>query len=394
MKWQKNINQVMAYIEDHLGEDLDMAYICRVMQTSEWEFRRLFSFISQMSLSEYIRKRRLTQAVDRIRAGEKMIDLASLYGYESQAAFSRAFKKQHGISPLQAKNKKAMMMPCPAITFNLFLKEDLLMKKNDHESISIIGGGGAGYALTIDLDEKKIQAINKAFWGDWGNEVVGTTALPLYGAFISEDTCQLLGDLNNKRVLEVGCGRGESLVYVGQRGAGDLWGLDISPDQIHKTRKRLDQAGLKANLICSPMENDCGLPEAYFDLIYSVYGLGWTTDLQATLDKLGSYLKTGGHLIFSWSHPIHKCVALEDDKLCFQKSYFDESFYSVPRRGGTLSLSDRKLSTYINCLAQAGFLVEKMIEETDEALSKGVHSAFASKASVLPVTFVIKARKL
>lgn len=97
--------------------------------------------------------------------------------------------------------------------------------------------------------------------------------------------------------------------------------------------------------------------------------------------------------IFSWSHPIHKCVASENDMLVFKKNYFDESWYSVSIDGGVLSLSDRKLSTYVNALAKAGFVIEQMIEQSDNELLKSNDSKFAQKAKLLPVTFVIKARK-
>ena len=44
-------------------------------------------------------------------------------------------------------------------------------------------------------------------------------------------------------------------------------------------------------------------------------------------------------------------------------TYFDESWYSVPMDGGIFSLSDRKMSTYINALAKAGFMIEEMLED-------------------------------
>jgi len=59
-----------------------------------------------------------------------------------------------------------------------------------------------------------------------------------------------------------------------------------------------------------------------------------------------------------------------------------------------LSLSDRKLSTYVNALAKAGFVIEQMIEESDDYNMRNKNSDFAKKAKMLPVTFVIKARKL
>ncbi len=79
--------------------------------------------------------------------------------------------------------------------------------------------------------------------------------------------------------------------------------------------------------------------------------------------------------------------------LVFKKCYFDESWYSVSVGEGVLSLSDRKLSTYINALARAGFIIEQLIEESDEDIIKSKDNSFAKKASMLPVTFVIKAIK-
>lgn len=105
-------------------------------------------------------------------------------------------------------------------------------------------------------------------------------------------------------------------------------------------------------------------------------------------------MKKDGVFIFSWSHPIHKCVAYENGFLEFKKSYFDESWYSVPIGGSALSLSDRKMSTYINALTKAGFSIDEMIEESDSDLIEAQKdNDFARKAKMLPVTFVIKARK-
>ncbi len=64
-----------------------------------------------------------------------------------------------------------------------------------------------------------------------------------------------------------------------------------------------------------------------------------------------------------------------------KKSYFDESWYTVSLEGGAISLSDRKLSTYINALTKAGFAIEEMIEESDdEIIQLYKDSDFAKKS--------------
>ncbi|MGG1518532.1 class I SAM-dependent methyltransferase [Paenibacillus oryzisoli] len=266
------------------------------------------------------------------------------------------------------------------------------MDKNSVYRTNIIGGGEVG-AISVDMDKRVVHETNSLFWDTKGSDVLGETALPLYGAFVSEEKCQLFGDVSGKKLLEIGCGSGQSLQYLGERHASELWGMDISENQIEKTKQRLTERGLSARLICSPMEEECGIPGDYFDFVYSIYAIGWATDLEGTFRRIAAYLKKDGAFIFSWSHPIHKCVAAENNRLVFKKCYFDESWYSASLDGSTLALSDRKLSTYVNALAKAGFVIEEMIEESDEDMMQSRSGDFAQKAKMLPVTFVIKARK-
>ena len=393
MDWQKCMNQAMEYIEASLSDHIDYNKAATYMKCSEGEFRRIFSFLTKIPLSEYIRNRRLTSSVKDIQNGDKIIDIADRYGYESQAAFSRAFRRFHGISPSLAREQEVTLNRCPRLTFKLVLMEGITVMEDSTQRANVIGAGDVGCAVSVDKNINTIHQTNETFWSVKGNDVLGTTALPLYGAFISEENCQLFGDIKDQKVLEIGCGTGHSLQYIGERGASELWGLDISKDQIEKTKLYLAKCKLSANLISSPMEEACGIPTDYFDVVYSVYGIGWTTDLDVTFKRIYSYLKKGGTFIFSWSHPIHKCVSFEDEQLHFKKSYFDESWYCVSIAGGTLSLSDRKMSTYVNALAKAGFVIEQMVEESQEDMLKFKDSKFAQKAKMLPVTFVIKARK-
>lgn len=394
MDWQKCMNQAMEYIEENLTDVIEYGRIAKIVGCSECEFRRMFSFLTQMPLSEYIRRRRLTVSINDIQNGDKIIDVSNRYGYESQAAFSRAFRQLHGVSPSLARDKNSVLKSFPQIIFKLVLKEDVDLKTESGQKRHVIGGNGMGYAIAVELVKEKIHKTNEEFWDTIGNESIGALSLPNYGAFITEGRCQFLKDIKGKKVLEIGCGTGRSLKYVGDLQASELWGLDISSEQIGKADKLLRENHMDANLVCSPMEDECGIPNNHFDYVYSVYGIGWSTDLDNTFKRVASYLKTDGLFIFSWSHPIHKCVAPEEDGFSFKKSYFDESWYSVSLDGGHISLSDRKMSTYINALAKAGFLIEELIEESEEEITSKRSGSFSNKAKLLPVTFVIKARKI
>jgi AraC-like DNA-binding protein len=87
-------------------------------------FQRIFANIAGMSLNEYIRKRRLTQAaVDIMGTDEKIIDIALKYGYSSAIAFSSAFKNFHGMSPSGLKRSGLSPKSFQRLTFTLILTE-------------------------------------------------------------------------------------------------------------------------------------------------------------------------------------------------------------------------------------------------------------------------------
>jgi AraC-like DNA-binding protein/SAM-dependent methyltransferase len=394
--WQKCMNQAMEYIENHLQQKIDYKMISQFIHCSQWEFRRMFSFIAQMPLSDYIRRRRLTRAAEDIRNNDKIMEVALRYGYDSQAAFSRAFRQMHGITPSEARNKMAIVKSYPCLTFKLVLMEASDMEEKKTGRVSIYKGSEVRGAIAVDMNEETIHKINQFFWSTKGNDAIGTTALPQYGGNIREDEFHLFRDLHGKKILEIGCGRGRSLKYLGDLGASELWGMDISNEQLKIAEQFLTENGYSPTLICSPMEKECSVPKNYFDYVYSVYGIGWTTNLEQTFLHIASYLKKDGIFIFSWSHPIHKCVTVEDNTLIFRKCYYDESWYSVPMDGSVFSLSDRKMSTYINALAKAGFVIEQMLEDPYRGglPPKNENSEKIEKSQMVPPVFVIKARKL
>jgi SAM-dependent methyltransferase len=246
----------------------------------------------------------------------------------------------------------------------------------------------------------EILKQNKASWDNMADDWFGTTALPVYGCLIpTEDELHLNGELTGKRVLDIGCGSGHSLKWCGDNSAAELYGLDISAKQLENAGRYLTGNGYTAKLFNSPMESDCGLPKNHFDIIYSIYAIGWTTDLQTTFNNISSYLKTGGVFIFSWDHPFMHCIDVQDDKLIFEGSYFDESLFTFTKGGNPVSLYNRRMSTYINALAKAGFAVEQVVEETDREIlerdcefTSGYYAP--CKAKKFPLSFIIKARKI
>jgi len=123
MDWLDKMNGGMDYIESNLTDDIDYWEVARIARCSEYHFRRMFPFVSGISLSEYIRRRRLTLAAFELSYSNKKIsDIAVEYGYHSPDAFSRAFKKWHGIPPSSARKDDQQLKAQPKMIFHLSIK--------------------------------------------------------------------------------------------------------------------------------------------------------------------------------------------------------------------------------------------------------------------------------
>jgi len=113
----------MRYIEANLDADIDFEKVAQLAGCSEYHFRRMFSSLSGISLSEYIRRRRLSQAALELRYSTiKVIDVAIKYGYDSPDAFSRAFQALHGVTPTEARLDGIALKAIPPMTFQLIIQ--------------------------------------------------------------------------------------------------------------------------------------------------------------------------------------------------------------------------------------------------------------------------------
>ncbi len=117
------LSRAMDYIEEHICDDLALADVAKVTATSGYHFGRSFCYIAEMPLSEYIRKRKLSCAGIELQNSDiKVIDLAMKYGYESADSFTRAFSKQHGITPTAARRHGVTLKIFPPLTFQITIK--------------------------------------------------------------------------------------------------------------------------------------------------------------------------------------------------------------------------------------------------------------------------------
>ncbi|MFB9760448.1 AraC family transcriptional regulator [Ectobacillus funiculus] len=121
----QNMNNAMKFIEENLTNDIDFKEVARLACCSEYHFKRMFSFLAGITLSEYIRRRRLTLAAFELRNHKvKVIDVAVKYTYNSPDSFTRAFQNLHGITPSEARNNGSSLKAYPPMTFQLSIQGD------------------------------------------------------------------------------------------------------------------------------------------------------------------------------------------------------------------------------------------------------------------------------
>lgn len=118
MNIYKCLNEITEYIDNNLDNKINYDVLAKMLGVNNYTMQRLFTMIAGTSLSEYIRKRRLTRAGNDLYEGNlKVIDVAFKYQYDNATSFSRAFEKFHGIKPSKV-NKGKKLKSFPRIVFN------------------------------------------------------------------------------------------------------------------------------------------------------------------------------------------------------------------------------------------------------------------------------------
>ena len=161
MDWIDKWNEALEMLEKRLTAEISLDDIARTACCTTFHFQPMFSYLADMPLSEYIRRRKMTKAAFDLQRGAKVIDVALKYGYRSPTAFTRAFQSIHGITPSQAKGKGAPLKAFPSIRFQMTVKGvtalDYRIEAKGPLRI-------AGIYTPLEKDMEKNFQIVPAFW--------------------------------------------------------------------------------------------------------------------------------------------------------------------------------------------------------------------------------------
>ena len=135
----------LDYVEDHLTGELSSDTLAKIAGCSVYNYYRMFSFLTDISLAEYIRRRKLTLAAIDLQSSDiKVIDLAMKYGYDSPVSFSRAFQALHGVTPTEARTEGVTLKAYPRISFRISVtgEKEMDYRIETKEAFQIFGYEG------------------------------------------------------------------------------------------------------------------------------------------------------------------------------------------------------------------------------------------------------------
>lgn len=142
MEWVERFNEALGYLEAHLTEEVDYRHLGEIACCSSYHFQRMFTYMAGMSLSEYLRRRKMSlAAVDLQGGGSKIIDVAMKYGYSSPTAFNRAFQSVHGIAPSAVRDEGVSIKSFPPLKLVVMVKgaEELNYRIETKPAFRIVG---------------------------------------------------------------------------------------------------------------------------------------------------------------------------------------------------------------------------------------------------------------
>lgn len=142
MDWIERLNRSLDYIEENLDKEISIQKASEIACCSVYHYQRLFSFIANISLGEYIRRRRLTLAAYDLQNNDNTVITVGLkYGYNSPTAFTRAFANMHGITPSEAKKQRVLLKSYPRISFQISIKGEgaLTYRIEEKDAMRLVG---------------------------------------------------------------------------------------------------------------------------------------------------------------------------------------------------------------------------------------------------------------
>lgn len=238
---------------------------------------------------------------------------------------------------------------------------------------------------------------NAAAWDRHSASYQAKAKLPTdvahYGPDIpTEADFRLLGTLDGKRVLELGCGGAQCSIAFAKQGATAI-GVDFSGEQLAFARRLCEREGVKIELREGDLADLAFLRADSIDVVFSAYAFGFVDDLGRVFRQVHRVLKEDGPLVFSLPHPAYDMIDDgSDEPLLIRRSYFDRSPIDYEWNGIEFTDYHHTFEDLYTTLLRSGYRVDTVLEP--EPVVAGPRSQHWREAfRWAPRTLIVRARK-
>ncbi len=214
----------------------------------------------------------------------------------------------------------------------------------------------------------------------------------IYGP--TEGDLNLLGDVNGKKMIELGCGGVQSSIVFAKRGA-ICTGVDMSMEQLKYAKDLVEKSGVEVKLIEGDIEDLHMLEDNSFDIAFSIYAFDFIQNLQKAIGETYRILKNQGIFVFTVQHPFFNLMGDVRKDLKVKFNYFVRKEICNETSGIIIEYFNPTIGDWINGLIDAGFIIMKVLEP--EPIKDRINTILEGypidKVSKIPSTIIIKARK-
>jgi SAM-dependent methyltransferase len=246
--------------------------------------------------------------------------------------------------------------------------------------------------------DNAVPSDNAAAWDKHSAGYQAAARLPTdvahYGPDIPTDAeFRLVGHLQGKRVLELGCGGAQCSIAFAKQGAHAI-GVDSSGEQLAFARRLCEREGVKVELHHGDLADLAFLRADSIDLVFSAGAFGFVEDLNRVFRQVHRVLRRGAPFIFSLPHPSWHLIATAGagDPPTVARSYFDRSPIHHEIDGIAFTDYHHTVADIFTGLTRTNFRVDTVLEP--EPLTSGPRSPLWDDAfTLVPRTLVVRARK-
>lgn len=204
MNWINDTQKAISFIENNLLENINVDDVSKHINSSTDYFQRTFNIVTGLSISEYMRNRRLTLAGEELKNTQaKVIDVSLKYGYDSPDSFTKAFTRFHGVTPMSARVSSKKLKYFYPLSIKILIKGGFGMNRKIIPNIPEIGyyGNETDFsvnllAATFNIAGTKMNRDELAFYSGMANHFCW-----IEGDWVGSRGCECFGN-NNETPFE------------------------------------------------------------------------------------------------------------------------------------------------------------------------------------------------